>query len=47
MWARMQMIFQDPISSLSPRMKVADLLMEPFQIQGISADPKVKVPQLQ
>jgi peptide/nickel transport system ATP-binding protein len=46
MRARMQMIFQDPVSSLSPRMKVADLLMEPFRIQGVSANPNEKVPQL-
>jgi peptide/nickel transport system ATP-binding protein len=30
--ARMQMIFQDPTSSLSPRMKVSSLLLEPFRI---------------
>jgi peptide/nickel transport system ATP-binding protein len=46
MRARMQMIFQDPFSSLSPRMKVADLLMEPFRIQKISADSEKKVPEL-
>jgi peptide/nickel transport system ATP-binding protein len=46
MRARMQMIFQDPFSSLSPRMKVAGLLMEPFRIQKIYADPKEKVPEL-
>ncbi len=46
MRARMQMIFQDPFSSLSPRMKVADLLMEPYRIQKVPADSKVKVPEL-
>jgi len=29
---KMQYIFQDPYSSLNPRMTVADLIMEPFQI---------------
>jgi peptide/nickel transport system ATP-binding protein len=43
---RMQMIFQDPFSSLSPRMKVANLLIEPFRIQKIPVDPKVKIPEL-
>jgi peptide/nickel transport system ATP-binding protein len=30
-----QMVFQDPYSSLSPRMRVADALMEPAEIHGI------------
>jgi len=34
--ARMQMIFQDPASSLSPRMKVSSILFEPFRIHGIT-----------
>jgi peptide/nickel transport system ATP-binding protein len=46
MRARMQMIFQDPFSSLSPRMKVSDLLLEPFRIQKIRVDPKEKVAEL-
>src|SRR5215210_9366335 len=29
---RMQMIFQDPISSLNPRRKVRDIVMEPLTI---------------
>ena len=32
---RMQMIFQDPYSSLNPRMTVAELVGEPFAIFGI------------
>jgi len=42
--ARMQMIFQDPCSSLSPRQKVSALLTEPFQIHNspYSSDDKVK-----
>lgn len=44
--ARMQMIFQDPCSSLSPRMKVADILLEPFKIHGIKVDEKQKVSEL-
>ncbi len=31
---RMQMVFQDPVSSLSPRMTVGDILREPMQIHG-------------
>ncbi len=44
--AQMQMIFQDPISSLSPRMKVSDMLLEPFRIHGIPVDPGLKVEEL-
>ena len=35
---RIQMIFQDPVSSLSPRMTVANILREPLDIQNIG-DP--------
>jgi peptide/nickel transport system ATP-binding protein len=31
---RMQMIFQDPISSLNPRRKIADIIGEPLRIWG-------------
>ncbi len=44
--ARMQMIFQDPISSLSPRKTVAQLLLEPFSIHGLAVDHKHKVDEL-
>jgi peptide/nickel transport system ATP-binding protein len=43
--ARMQMIFQDPTSSLSPRMKVSSILLEPFHIHGIPVE-KDKVDEL-
>ncbi len=38
--ARMQMIFQDPFSSLSPRMKVSSILLEPFQIHRVPVENK-------
>ena len=44
--ARMQMIFQDPCSSLSPRLKVSAILSEPFRIHKIHFDPKEKVKDL-
>ncbi len=44
--ARMQMIFQDPVSSLSPRKTVAQLLLEPFTIHNIEVDGKQKVEEL-
>lgn len=31
---RMSMMFQDPVGSLSPRMRVGDLVTEPFRIHG-------------
>jgi len=34
---RMQIIFQDPYSSLNPRMTVADMLMEPMAVHGLFA----------
>ena len=44
--ARMQMIFQDPCSSLSPRMKVSAILSEPFRIHKIPFNPRDKVKEL-
>ena len=46
MRVRMQMIFQDPFSSLSPRMKVSSLLLEPFRIHDVPVDPQQKVDEL-
>lgn len=37
---RMQMIFQDPGSSLNPRMSVEQILLEPLQIHNITSTPK-------
>ncbi len=43
---RMQMIFQDPISSLNPRRKVRDIVMEPLKIWGRSKDREKVVDRL-
>ena len=45
---RMQMIFQDPISSLNPRRKVRDIVMEPLSIwkRGNAAEQRAKVDAL-
>lgn len=45
---RMQMIFQDPISSLNPRRKVRDIVMEPLTIwkRGNDAERSSKVDAL-
>jgi peptide/nickel transport system ATP-binding protein len=45
---RMQMIFQDPISSLNPRRKVRDIVMEPLKIwkRGSSAEQRSRVDAL-
>ena len=37
---RMQVIFQDPYSSLNPRMKVGDIIGEPMKVHGIHPDRK-------
>jgi peptide/nickel transport system ATP-binding protein len=34
---QMQMIFQDPFSSLNPRMKVLDIVAEPIRFHGLAA----------
>src|SRR4051812_37044048 len=45
---RMQMIFQDPISSLNPRRKVRDIVMEPLGIwkRGTGSEQRSKVDAL-
>ncbi len=46
---RMQVIFQDPYSSLNPRMKVGDIIAEPIRVHGLEPDGskrKAKVREL-
>jgi peptide/nickel transport system ATP-binding protein len=43
---RMQMIFQDPHSSLSPRLKVSYLLTEPYTINGVPPGERYSVDEL-
>ncbi len=40
MRSRMQIIFQDPYSSLNPRMTIGDILTEPMAIHGIGDNKK-------
>jgi oligopeptide/dipeptide ABC transporter ATP-binding protein len=42
----MQMIFQDPYSSLSPRLRVAYLLTEPYRIHRIPREDQLSVREL-
>ena len=37
---RIQVIFQDPYSSLNPRMKVGDIIAEPMRVHGIEPNAK-------
>jgi peptide/nickel transport system ATP-binding protein len=39
---RMQMVFQDPYSSLNPRRRVADLLAEPLKVHGRRSRAEIK-----
>lgn len=43
---RVQMVFQDPMSSLDPRMKVHDILAEPLRALGIDVDEGERVREL-
>lgn len=43
---QLQMIFQDPISSLNPRRKVFDIIAEPLAIAGITDGVRPKVYEL-
>lgn len=36
---RIQVIFQDPYSSLNPRMKIGDIIAEPIYVHGLQPDP--------
>jgi len=37
---KMQVIFQDPYSSLNPRMKVGEIIAEPIRVHGLEPDPR-------
>jgi|GEM_PF-1951874 len=39
---RIQVIFQDPYSSLNPRMKIGDIIGEPMMVHGIITDAKAR-----
>ena len=40
---KIQVIFQDPYSSLNPRMKVGDIIAEPMHVHGIQTDTGKRV----
>ncbi|MDR1512674.1 MAG: ATP-binding cassette domain-containing protein [Propionibacteriaceae bacterium] len=42
-WRRIGVVFQDPYSSLDPRMTVSDILREPVQVTGAKLDPERRV----
>jgi oligopeptide transport system ATP-binding protein len=44
---RMQVIFQDPYSSLNPRMTVGQILAEPLKVHGLIADRKARTARVQ
>jgi oligopeptide transport system ATP-binding protein len=38
----LQIVFQDPYSSLSPRLRVADIIAEPLDVHGLCATPTAR-----
>jgi oligopeptide/dipeptide ABC transporter, ATP-binding protein, C-terminal domain len=44
---QMQMVFQDPYSSLNPRMRVGSIVAEPLEIHGIGDGPRRKAQTLE
>ncbi len=44
---RVQVIFQDPYSSLNPRMTVGQILAEPLQVHGIVREAKARADRVQ
>lgn len=43
---RMQMIFQDPMSSLNPRQTIATILSKPILLHGIAADKRAAMTRI-
>lgn len=43
MRSRVQIIFQDPYSSLNPRMTVGEILLEPMNLHGIGKDKAARI----
>jgi len=39
---KIQVIFQDPYSSLNPRMKIGDIIGEPMKVHGVEPDKKTR-----
>ena len=39
---KIQVIFQDPYSSLNPRLKIGDTISEPMKVHNIQPDPKLR-----
>jgi peptide/nickel transport system ATP-binding protein len=44
--AAVQMVFQDPMGSLDPRMRVLDVVAEPLRALGIQGDQRARVEEL-
>jgi peptide/nickel transport system ATP-binding protein len=42
----MQIIFQDPFSSLDPRIKIGEAVMEPLKIHGVGATPRDRLQRM-
>ena len=43
---RMQMVYQDPFGSLNPRMKVRDIISEPFEVHGLAGDRSARADKI-
>jgi peptide/nickel transport system ATP-binding protein len=46
LWRDVQVVFQDPASALDPRMRVADIVLEPLRVLRLGGDHRARLAEL-